>query len=72
MQRIDVLNSQTTDTLQKYKDVFEGLRHITEATHHISSRQESKPVVHPPRRVPVTLRPKVKQELERMERLNVI
>ena len=72
VQRVDVLNSQTTDTLQKYKDVFEGLGHITEATHHISIRQESKPVVHPPRRVPVTLRPKVKQELERMERLNVI
>ena len=72
VQRIDVLNSQTTDVLEKYKDVFEGLGHITNVTHHISLQQGSKPVVHPPRRVPVTLRPKVRQELARMEKLNVI
>lgn len=71
VQRIDVLNSQTADVLEKYKDVFEGLGHITKVTHHISLHQGSKPVVHPPRRVPVTLRPKVRQELARMEKLNV-
>ena len=34
--------------------------------------KQSNPVIHPPRRIPVTLRPKVKEELSRMEKLDVI
>ena len=41
-------------------------------THHIQLDPKQNPVVHPPRKVPVTIRPKVKDELERMERLGVI
>jgi len=45
---------------------------ISEVAYHIDIKPESRPIVHPPHRVPVTLRPKVKQELERMKKLNVI
>ncbi|CAB4013856.1 Hypothetical predicted protein [Paramuricea clavata] len=30
------------------------------------------PVIHPPRRVPITIQPKLKEELDRMEKLGVI
>ncbi len=40
--------------------------------HHIQLDPNHHPVVHPPRKVPVTIRPKVKDELERMEHLGVI
>ena len=45
---------------------------ITNTTHHIEIDPNHKPVVHPPRRVPVALRSKLKNELNRMEQLNVI
>ena len=74
VQRIDVINNKPTDldVFQKYRDVFEGFGCITKVVHHIAMKEENKPVVHPPRRVPVTLRPKIKEELQRMERLEVI
>ena len=74
VQRIDVINNKLTDldVFQKYRDVFEGFGCITKVVHHIAMKEENKPVVHPPRRVPVTLRPKIKEELQRMERLEVI
>ena len=43
-----------------------------QVTHHIQTDPNHMPVVHPPRKVPVTIRPKVKAELQRMERLGVI
>ena len=69
IKRIDVL---TNDTLNQYADTFHGLGCITEVTHHIELDPNCKPVIHPPRKVPVTIRSKVKKELERMERLDVI
>ena len=72
VQRIDSIGTAPSDMLDEYKDVFEGLGCITNATHHIKIDKHSKPVVHPPRRVPVTLRSKLKDELNRMEQLNVI
>ncbi len=62
VQRMEALES---DLLAKYADTFTGL-----GVH--SSYSNHKPVVHPPRKVPVTIRSKVKEELERMERLEVI
>ena len=40
--------------------------------HHIHVNPEVKPVVHPPRRVPVALHQKLKAELDRMEKLVII
>ena len=69
VQRMEALES---DLLAKYADTFTGLGCITGFTHHIQLDPNHKPVVHPPRKVPVTIRSKVKEELERMERLEVI
>ena len=69
MKRIEAL---ANDTLSKYADTFTGLGCITGVTHHIQLDPNHKPVVHPPRKVPVTIKSKVKDELERMERLEVI
>ena len=64
VKRIDTL---TNDTLSKYADTFTGLGCITGVTHHIQLKPNHKPVVHPPRKVPVTIRSKVRDELDHME-----
>ena len=56
--------------LDEYSDVFEGLGDLGE--HHIEVDPTVKPVVNPPRKVPFTLLPQLKKELERMESLGVI
>ena len=72
VQRLDAINNQTADILDTYSDVFEGLGCITGASYHIKIDESAQPVVHPPRKIPVTLRPKIQQELHRMEKLDVI
>ena len=72
VQRVDSIGTKSDDPLEEYKDVFEGLGCITNTTYQIKIDPDKNPVVHPPRRVPVTLRSKVKDELDRMTRLNVI
>ena len=67
IQRIEAIDTQIPESLSKYSDVFEGLGCITDVIYHIELNPGSKPVVHPPRRVPVTLRPKVLEELKHME-----
>ena len=57
--------------LDEFNDLFEGLGEL-EGEHHIEINPEVKPVIHPPRKVPFTLLPKLKQELERMEQLGAI
>ena len=69
IKRIEVL---TNDTLNQHADTFHGLGCITEVTHDIELDLNCKPVIHPPRKVPVTIQSKVKKELERMECLDVI
>lgn len=69
VQRIDSLD---IDLLNQYNDVFEGLGCITDVTYHIKVDPTHPPVIHPPRRVPVTLRSKIQEELARMESLDVI
>ena len=67
-------NSSSTSTsvmLDKYTHVFEGLGCL-EKEHHIEIDPSVPPVIHPPRKVPIALRLKMKVELQRMERLGVI
>ncbi len=63
------IETVSDDTLSKYADSF-GC--ITDIVHHIQIDPEHEPIVHPPRKVPVTIWSKVKEELQRMERLEVI
>ena len=58
--------------------VFDGFEAHTEGTgklegqYSLEVREDVQPVVHPPRRVPVALKEKLKQELEKIQRLGVI
>ncbi|KAI8506223.1 hypothetical protein Bbelb_156500 [Branchiostoma belcheri] len=70
-----VLTVQETQTaqsiLEEYKDVFEGIGQLP-GEHTIQLDHSVPPKVHPPRRIPVSLRDPLKAELDRMERLGVI
>ncbi|XP_033731746.1 uncharacterized protein K02A2.6-like [Pecten maximus] len=57
--------------LQEYSEVFSGTGCLPDQ-HHIEIDVTVKPVVHPPRRVPVALRDKLSKELVRMESTGVI
>ncbi|CAG2231037.1 unnamed protein product [Mytilus edulis] len=55
-----------SSVLKDYSDIFKGVGLVSgKATIHIDS--EVPPVVHPPRRVPVALRGRLKSELDRMD-----
>ena len=71
VQRIDTVNNHVT-LFDQYYDVFEGLGCVTDISYHIRIDPNQTPVIHPPRRVPITLRPKIQEELARMESLEVI
>ena len=64
--------TQSTVPLEQYNDVFTGLGCVKDVVHHIATDPAVKPVVHPPCRVSAPLRQKVKDELDRMERLGVV
>ncbi|CAC5373014.1 unnamed protein product [Mytilus coruscus] len=55
----------------KYSDLFTGLGCLP-GIHKIHVDDSSTPVVHPPRKVPVSLKSRIKTELDRMLKLGVI
>lgn len=69
---IESTETESKDIFEQYKDVFTGLGCVKGVVHHIETDPAVRPVIHPPRRVSVPLRKKVKDELDRMERLDVI
>ena len=72
IKRVMALNkSDKMDIFKEYADVFEGLGCL-EGEHTIRIDEGVTPKVHPPRKIPVTLREKLKTELNRMEKLKVI
>lgn len=61
----------TISLLQEYADISQGIGEFPgECNLHIDPH--TAPVVYPPRRVPLALRDRLKQELDRMEECNVI
>ena len=61
------------DFLKKYSDVFTSSEiGCLPALHHIEIDKYAKPVIHSPRRVPATLRPRIKAELDRMECIGAV
>ena len=59
-------------TIQKmYPEVFKHLGRI-EPTHHIRLKETVQPVIHPPRKIPASMRSAVKEELLHMEKAGVI
>ena len=59
------------DILIEYADVFEGLGCLTDP-YHIEIDPAAQPVIHPPRKVPVTLREPRRLELKRMEENDIL
>ena len=63
---------KTAETLmEQYSDVFEGIGRLKEK-HQIHVDKNVQPVVHAPRKVSYKMRGKLKEELNRMESLDVI
>lgn len=62
---------QSDDLLSEFADVFEGIGEFPgECKIHIDPN--AVPVVYPPRKIPFTLRSRLKEELDRMERQGII
>lgn len=72
IQRVmELSKSDKMDIFTEYADVFEGIGCL-EGEHTIRIDENVIPRVHPPRKIPVTLRENLKIELNRMEKLKVI
>ena len=68
-----IYNVENDDPLlQEFSDVFKGLGLIKDVEYKIRLKPDAVPVVHPPRKVPAKVRPLLKDELDRMEKMNVI
>ena len=70
VKRMMLVNNETSDIMEELSDCIGEIGTLPKI-HHIHVDPEVMPVVHPPRRVPVTLHDKLKVELDRMERLKV-
>ena len=71
VKRVMLVNKENSDIMQEFSDSFGEIGTLPKI-HHIHVDPEVMPVVHPPRRVPVTLHEKLKAELDRTERLKII
>ena len=71
IKRVMVVNPATPEYLVDYEDVF-GEIGLLSGEHHINLDPSIPPVVNPPRRIPFMLKEKVRLELNRMERLEII
>ena len=63
--------SPSNAILEEFKDVFEGLAELT-GEYKIITDETVKPKVHPPRPVPIALRPKIKEKLDEWVQQEVI
>ena len=57
--------------MKMYPNLFKGLGKI-EPEHHIKLKEDISPKVHPPRKILASLREKVKEEMNNMEKTGVI
>ena len=66
-----VENTDNCDIQNEYSDLFHGIGRLP-GKHKIHIDHNITPVVHPPRRLPITMRDKVKDELSRMVKEGII
>jgi hypothetical protein len=78
IRRVDAISASptpasqsTTGLLTEFAEVFTGLGRFP-GQYHIVLADNAVPVIHPPRRVPLALQPKLKAALDNMERDGVI
>ena len=69
--RVSVLKSGTEPLQEEYNDVFEGLGKL-DGQYLIVIDESIRPVVHPPRRLPVAMTERVQRKLEKMAAANII
>jgi len=71
--RAEVKSVQTTEEIiAHYPEIFQRELGTLPGTVHLEVEQGATPVVAPPRRVPTSLKSKLKQELDRLQQLEVI
>ena len=63
--------SNTEEVIENYKEIFKGLGCL-EGKSHIYLKENAVPVIYPARKVPVALKAKLKEELDRMEKMGVL
>ena len=68
---IGELNENQPDLLTQYEDVFTGLG-LVEGEYHIEVSPDVKPTIHPPRKVPLSLMPKLQETLEKLTTQGVV
>lgn len=74
---VNSVDNCTTETLTEkqllaeYGDVFTG-DGLLKGDYHLDIEPNSKPIIHPPRRVPVAIRNELKSELDRLTESNII
>jgi hypothetical protein len=71
IKRVMVVKPATTDYLYEYDDIF-GEKGVLNGEHHINLDPTVPPVINHPRRIPFGLKEKVRNEVDRMERLEII
>jgi hypothetical protein len=69
IKRVDAI--LTGGILDEYPELFKGMGCIAEG-HKIHIKEDAQGVVHPPRKMPVSMREPLKKELERCEKLGVV
>ncbi|XP_063441937.1 uncharacterized protein K02A2.6-like [Mytilus trossulus] len=57
--------------MKEYADIFEGTGKL-QGKYHLELDNTANPVVHPPRKVPVAIKEKLKSELDRLTKLEII
>ncbi len=72
IERVDAITSDKPEIMNMFPKVFTGLGTLGD-NYHIKLKENAIPyALYVPRNIPIPLRPKVQDELERMERIGVI
>ena len=65
------IDTELPESLAEFEDCFGELGCLPEV-HHVNLKLDVTPVVHPPRRIPYALRDKLRDQLQCMEKLDII
>ena len=71
IKRIMAIDMEFPESLAEFEDCFGELSCLPEV-HHINLKLDVGPVVHPPWRIPYALRDKLRDQLQHMEKLDII
>ncbi|GFX09141.1 transposon Tf2-9 polyprotein [Trichonephila clavipes] len=75
IERIDAIEcsiSKNEKLIKQHKDVFTGVGEFPNEPYHITLKDNAVPVIHSSRRVPLTLQPKLKSTLDRLEKEGIV